>query len=186
MSESHSTDDAQTPPPPDGDAAGEGAGVHPGMNTDERWKFLRDVAVFEFKMFLDNVRDFALMPASLVAAGLDLILKSDKEGSRFYRVLQWGKQSEEIINVYGAIDEDAEGRTPGHDYTVDAVVARIESVIVREYEKGGTAASVKTAVDKALNQIQRETGTRRARTRDTLKRAMEKMRLSDNDVPPKV
>lgn len=185
MSDAQPTEDAQTPPP-DAAAGGASAHVHPGINTDERWKFLRDVAVFEFKMFLDNVRDFALMPASLIAAGLDLVLKSEKEGSRFYRVLNWGKQSEEIINVYGAIDEDAEGHTPGHDYTVDAVVARIESVIVREYEKGGTAASVKAAVDKALNQIQRETGARRARTQATLKRAMEKMRLSDNDLPPKV
>ena len=45
--------------------------VESGSN--ERWKFLRDVVVFQLKMFLDNVRDFALMPVSLVAALIDLI-----------------------------------------------------------------------------------------------------------------
>ena len=40
--------------------------VESGSN--ERWKFFRDVLVFQFKMLLDNVRDFALMPVSLVAA----------------------------------------------------------------------------------------------------------------------
>ena len=32
--------------------------------SNERWKFFRDVLVFQLKMFLDNVRDFALMPVS--------------------------------------------------------------------------------------------------------------------------
>ena len=45
--------------------------VESGSN--ERWKFFRDVLVFQFKMLLDNVRDFALMPVSLVAALIDLI-----------------------------------------------------------------------------------------------------------------
>jgi hypothetical protein len=44
-------------------------------NSDERWKFMRDVMVFQLKMFLDNVRDLVLMPVSLVAALIDLILR---------------------------------------------------------------------------------------------------------------
>jgi hypothetical protein len=38
----------------------------------ERWRFLRDVMVFQLKLFLDNLRDFALVPSSLVAALIDL------------------------------------------------------------------------------------------------------------------
>jgi hypothetical protein len=37
-------------------------------SSDERWKFWRDVAVFELKILLDNVRDLVLMRVSLVAA----------------------------------------------------------------------------------------------------------------------
>jgi hypothetical protein len=44
----------------------------PPASSDERWKFLRDVAVFQLKMFLDNLRDLVLMPVSLGAALLDL------------------------------------------------------------------------------------------------------------------
>jgi hypothetical protein len=40
--------------------------VESGSN--ERWTFFRDVLVFQLKMLLDNLRDFALMPVSLVAA----------------------------------------------------------------------------------------------------------------------
>jgi hypothetical protein len=47
----------------------------PRANSDDRWKFLRDVIVFQLKMFLDNVRDFALMPVSLIAALIDLVYR---------------------------------------------------------------------------------------------------------------
>ena len=50
-------------------------------NADERWKFLRDVAVFQLKMVIDNLRDFALIPVSLGAALLDLFFKGEREGA---------------------------------------------------------------------------------------------------------
>ena len=58
----------------------------PRANRHDRWRFLRDVLVFQLKMFLDNVRDFALMPISLVAALIDLISKGEREGALFYSV----------------------------------------------------------------------------------------------------
>ena len=66
----------------------------PRADHDDRWKFLRDVLVFQLKMFLDNVRDFALMPISLAAALIDLIVRGEREGALFYRVLRWGAHSE--------------------------------------------------------------------------------------------
>src|SRR4029453_18996962 len=118
---------------------------------NERWKFFRDVLVFQLKMLLDNVRDFALMPVSLVAALLDLIFKGKRQGSLFCQVLRWGAHSEEVINVYSAIQAH-ERPEVNPNYTVDAVIARLEGVLVRECEKGGTAASVKAAMDGALLQ----------------------------------
>ena len=105
--------------------------------SDERWTFLRDVVVFQLKMFLDNIRDFALMPVSLVAALIDLIFKGKRHGSLFYQVLRWGAHSEEVIDVYSAI-EAHERPSVNPNYTVDAVIARLEGVLVRECEKGGT------------------------------------------------
>ena len=51
--------------------------------SNERWKFLRDDLVFQLKMVVDNLRDFALIPVSLVAAGIDLIYKGEREGALF-------------------------------------------------------------------------------------------------------
>ncbi len=111
--------------------------------TDERWRFWRDVLVFELKMFIGNLRDLALMPVSVVAAMIDLVSKGEREGSLFYRVLRWGAHSAEI------------------------------GVLVREYEKGGTAATIKAALDRAIDQLHRETGKHRERTRSVVVKAIE-------------
>ena len=143
--------------------------------SNERWKFFRDVLVFQFKMLLDNVRDFALMPVSLVAALIDLIFKGKRHGSLFYQVLRWGAHSEEVINVYSAIEAHDRPKV-NPNYTVDAVIARLEGVLIRECEKGGTAASIKAAMDRAIDQIQIETSGPRDRAREAVVRVTKKFR----------
>ena len=155
--------------------------VESGSN--ERWKFFRDVLVFQLKMLLDNVRDFALMPVSLVAALIDLIFKGKRHGSLFYQVLRWGAHSEEVINVYSAI-ETHERPEVNPTYTVDAVIARLEGVLVRECEKGGTAASIKAAMDRAIDQIQIETSGPRDRAKEAVVRVTEKFRNRLDPAPP--
>jgi hypothetical protein len=94
--------------------------------SSERWRFLRDVLVFQVKLLLDNLRDFALVPVTLVAAVIDLVYKGDREGALFYKVLRWGAHSEEMINVYSAIEQHPSGEFKVNPaYTVDAVVARL-------------------------------------------------------------
>jgi hypothetical protein len=149
----------------------------PQPHPDDRWKFLRDVVVFQIKMLLDNVRDFALMPVSLVAALIDLVVRGEREGALFYRVLKWGSHSEEMIDVYSAIEHHEKGDFKvSRDYTVDGVIARLEGVLVRECEKGGTAASIKAAMDRAIDQLHAETGGARDKARDVVVRTADKLR----------
>ena len=147
--------------------------VESGSN--ERWKFFRDVLVFQLKMLLDNVRDFALMPVSLVAALIDLIFKGKRHGSLLDQGRRWGAHSEDVINVYSAIETQDRPRV-NPNYTVDAVIARLEGVLVRECEKGGTAASIKAAMDRAIDQIQIETSGPSDRARDAVVRVAQKFR----------
>ena len=138
---------------------------------------MRDVVVFQLKMLLDNVRDLVLMPVSLVAALIDLILRGEREGARFYKVLRWGAHSEDVIDVYSAIEHHERGDFKvSPNYTVDGVIARLENVLKREVEKGGTAASVKAAMDKAIDQLHTETGAKREQARDMVSRTAEELR----------
>ena len=147
-------------------------------NRGERWRFLRDVLVFQVKLLLDNVRDFALAPIALGAAVVDLIFKGEREGALFYKVLRWGSHSEEVIDVYSAIKHHEPGDFKVNpEYTLDAVIARLEDVVVREVEKGGTAASIKAVMDRAIDQLHRGTGE----TRDVVVRAADKLRGRGED-----
>lgn len=152
--------------------------------TSDRSRFMRDLIVFQIKMALDNVRDFALMPIGLIAAMIDLFYKGEREGALFYKVLRWGKHSEEVINVYSAIDEHPAGDFKVNpNYTVDAVVARLEGVLVREYEKGGTAATIKQAMDRAIDQVHKETREKGDLARNMVSRAADKLRLTPGPLP---
>ena len=145
---------------------------------------MRDVAVFQLKLFLDNVRDFALVPISLVAALIDLVYRGEREGTFFYKVLRWGAHSEDVIDVYSAIEHQPPGSFKVNPaYTVDAVVARLEGVVVRECEKGGTAASIKAAMDRAIDQLHHETQETGDRARDAVARAADKLRLNIGTLP---
>jgi hypothetical protein len=150
----------------------------PPEGSGERWRFLRDVIVFQLKLLLDNLRDFALVPISLVAALIDLVYKGEREGALFYKVLRWGAHSEEVIDVYSAIEHQPPGSFKVNpSYRVDSVIARLEGVVVREYEKGGTAASIKAAVDRAIDQLHRETKEKGDRARDVVAGATDKLRV---------
>src|SRR4051794_14745687 len=145
----------------------------PAPSSNERWTFLRDFVVFQLKMLLDNVRDIVLMPVAAAAALVDLIIRGDREGARFYRVLRWGWHSEKVIDVYSAIERHPPDNFEiSRDYTVDGVIARLESVVAREVEKGGTAASVKSAMDRAIDQLHAGTGG----ARDAIVRTAGKLR----------
>lgn len=149
----------------------------PPANQDDRWKFVRDVLVFQLKLFLDNVRDLVLMPVSLGAALIDLVFRGEREGALFYKVLRWGSQSEAVIDVYSAIEHHEQGDfkvNPG--YTVDGVIARLENVLKREVEKGGSAASVKAAMDRAIDQLHAETSGPREQAREMVARTADELR----------
>ena len=52
----------------------------------------------------------------------------------------------------------------------------MESVVVREVEKGGTAATIKSAVDRAIDQFHAETGSVRDKTLNVVTRTTDKLR----------
>jgi hypothetical protein len=146
---------------------------------DARWRFLRDVAVFQLKLFLNNVHNFVQIPLTLVVAVIDVIFKGKDEGERFYKLLEYGRAIDDSIDIYSVIGHRE--RSLNEDYTVDSLVSRLETVIVREYEKGGTAASVRSAVDRAIDDLQTKAGEGKSKAGDAIKKAAESLRKKMDD-----
>ncbi len=133
--------------------------THTKTDHSERWMLIRDTAVLQVKLVVDGLRDFLLVPASLIAAIVSLSTAKDgRPGPQFYQLLAIGKQSERSINLFGAYDH-APDEVTEHDHfgdmNIDELVVRVESFVVDEYKRGGMTAHAKTQIDKALNAIQR-------------------------------
>jgi len=124
-----------------------------------RWTLIRDTAVLQVKLIIDGLRDFLLVPASLIAAIVSLAKTRDgKPGPQFYQLLALGKQSERSINLFGALDHGPpELADQSHlgDLNIDELVVRVESFVIDEFKRGGMTKQAKEQIDKALDAIQR-------------------------------
>jgi hypothetical protein len=92
-----------------------------------RWRLVRDVVVFQIKLGMEAVLDITLIPVSLAAAALDLVLGNWRRPRWFHAVLRFGERCEHWIDLWGIA-------TPGvdaHQSEVDAVIRSIEALIRR-------------------------------------------------------
>ena len=124
----------------------------------DRWTMIRDVAVFQVKLVVDGLRDFLLVPASLIV-GIVALFGGDqgKPAPYFYQLLGVGKQTEQWINLFGAYrnapEEVREAQFAAG--SIDDIVQRAESFVVDEYQRGGITAQAKQQIDAALDAIQK-------------------------------
>jgi hypothetical protein len=119
----------------------------------DRWTLIRDIAVLQFKLVVDGLRDLILVPVSLVVGIISVVKGGDETNNDFYELLQLGRKSERWINLFGAA-ERVHGKTddevlPVND--IDDMVTRVESFIVEEYKSGGVTRQAKARLDKAID-----------------------------------
>jgi hypothetical protein len=151
-----------------------------------RWRFIRDVLVFQLKLIVGNIQNFVLVPVSLAAAALDLIVKGKREGEKFYWVMEWGRRTDEMIDVYSAIGgyhSSGSEHPLVKNLSIDALLAQVEGVIVREYEKGGTAASIKGAVDRVIDGMQAHGDKHATKLDEAFQTVAEKLKPKPGEPP---
>jgi hypothetical protein len=133
---------------------------------ERRWQLVRDLAVFQAKLFVDGVKDLVLFPVSLVAALVGLVIDRRDPGRSFYTLLRWGHGFDRWVNLFGAsqralppasethADAPVASPPPSPGEGLDAYVTRLERVLVDQYRRGGLTAKAKDAIDQALDGLQ--------------------------------
>lgn len=121
----------------------------------DRWTLIRDILVLQMKLVVDGLRDFILVPISLVVGIVSLVKTRDGGGREFYELLRAGRRSERWINLFGAADRvygppSADDNFPTD---IDEMVNRVESFVVDEYTKGGVTRQAKQQLDRALDSL---------------------------------
>jgi hypothetical protein len=126
----------------------------------DRRTLIRDVALFQLKLIVDGFRDLLLVPVSLVTGLISLASgDGDKPGNQFYYLLGVGKQSEQWINLFGALENapaDMEHVHPFPDADMDAIVGQIETFVVDEEKRGGMTAQARERLNRILETLQRD------------------------------
>lgn len=92
---------------------------------NSRLRLLRDVLVFQVKSGLEAVLDLTLIPVSLAAAGLDLLLGNWRQPRWFHAVLRFGERCERRIDLWGVPGGDDE--VPNTE--IEAVMRGIETLM---------------------------------------------------------
>jgi hypothetical protein len=124
----------------------------------DRRMLIRDVLVFQFKLIVDGLRDFFLVPVAFFAGLLSFVnAKDGVPGPHFYNLLQLGKQSEEWIDLFGAMRNappEFRGRVNFPEENMDQLLNRLETFVVDEERRGGITAQARERLEKALRGFQ--------------------------------
>lgn len=126
-----------------------------GVSPD-RWTLLRDILVLQLKLVVDGLRDFILVPISLVVGVVSLVRSRDGGGNEFYELLRTGRRSERWINLFGAAERVYGPPIPEEHFAtedIDEIVNRVETFVVDEYAKGGVTRQAKDQLDRALDSL---------------------------------
>lgn len=72
-------------------------------------ELVRDAIVFQFKLLVDGIRDFVLIPVSFGAAIISLLKPGAGAGPEFYKVVAFGRTTERKINLFSSADKIVDG-----------------------------------------------------------------------------
>lgn len=138
---------ALAPPPPD------------------RATLLRDIVILQFKLVVDGLRDFILVPVSITIGIVSLLRTGKRPGTEFYDLLHYGRHTDRVINLFGAAkrihpQKDDDGSMPD----LDELAERVENFVVEEYRRGEVTAQAKQRFDSLRDAIRRRRGRRRRKT----------------------
>lgn len=128
-------------------------------SSPDRATLIRDVVVLQFKLIVDGVRDFVLVPVSLVVGLISLFRVGDRPGTEFYDLLRYGRQTDRMINLFGAAKRVHE--TPDEEADlpdIDDLVGRVETYVVDEYQRGAMTAQAKDRIEQLIDAINRRRG----------------------------
>jgi hypothetical protein len=107
----------------------------PAPVPDPTKKLLRDVAHFQLKLWLEALRDVALIPATLIAAAFDLVLSKQQKPRFFQSLIELGRRSDEWIDPWAKVGPEVKPEN------ADALLVQVEHLL-RDPRSGTRRAKV--------------------------------------------
>jgi hypothetical protein len=131
----------------------------PGEDSRERSRLqlILDVAVFQFKLAADGLRDLVLVPLSLISGVMGLFAGGE-DPYRYYRqVLRFGRRSEIWINLFGH---------RSHRGTSDELIAPIKDRVMTEAERNPWISKAGEGLNRRLDSMEEKIRASGSRGKD--------------------
>lgn len=112
-----------------------------GVASPGRGQLIRYVLVFQFKLFLDGLRDLLLSPLSLFSALIGVLFRPANPAEPFRRVLSMGRRSEAYVRLF----EDPWEKDGAAG--LDDVLSMMEIRMREAYRRQGESVKVDAALD---------------------------------------
>lgn len=81
-------------------------------NRPSRTTIVHDLLVFQVKLWLEGLKDVALVPLSIGAAVLDILFRNSTGQGALYMLMRAGDRFEQWVNLYGALEKRQVDKTP--------------------------------------------------------------------------
>jgi hypothetical protein len=98
---------------------------------------LRDLAIFELKLFLDGFGDLIISQVAIIAVASDILLPAERPGARFYWVLRRAERWDRWLSLYGAADAadiDQDGLFGASRAGSDTLLGKLEAYVTGRWE----------------------------------------------------
>jgi hypothetical protein len=113
-----------------------------------RTQIIRDVLIFQAKLWLEGFKDFVLMPLSMGAAVIDVVFRGSGRGT-LYSVMRLGDRFERWVHLYAALEDDPAEKTPEAnlrtlDHLLNEAADGVEQNVASSHTEGPEASRSKS------------------------------------------
>lgn len=115
------------------------------------WPQLRQLLIFQVKLYVDALRDILMSPLSVVVFIIDVVQGNKGENSLFESLLRFGRKTEHAINLFNQHDATDEGFKG-----IDTVIAQVEESVRKEYKDGSVSSNAKEKLDESLDKLRKK------------------------------
>jgi len=109
-------------------------------NQPNRLELMKDIISLQFKLVIDGLRDFILIPVSLVIGFISLVKLGEYPGSGFYDMLRVGKKTERWINLFSAANKNLPPEIKAEISDLEDIDTLLERV--EKFAVGGTTGCI--------------------------------------------
>ena len=113
----------------------------------KRAALFHNAVVFQLKLLVDGLRDFLLVPISMVATLIGLLRGGDEPEREFQQVIKIGRDTETWINLFGNHDVSDSSSAIA---SIDSLFSKVEETLKQQYQAAGTSKSAQEEIDEAL------------------------------------